>query len=327
MSRILLDTNVWRYLIDNDALDDFRIHVQKLTVVVAPAVVYEFMRMSNETVRDAALKLLTEARWTRLMPEAYSESEELKMELRRLRPHWLWPNPDLSIYKRHRFDWRRRQGGFWDRVRNQPSKESARIQELSARDSSLARAEAYEARKAAIEDGLQIKGNIRVDKWQARPSWQMSGWEGDDVEYWRLASIFPTERVFRALLHGGYNHPYAEWLGAELDFAAAIADPASFNRFWLYEANATVLKRFWIRGSFEWMMRWHKVTDGTPADIQLSTYLIEADVVFSADQNFIRFAKHSRDAAPFPMAQAQAISAGRQGISELFAFLKNLPKS
>jgi hypothetical protein len=81
-SRVLLDSNIWRSLADNCLRDELRRHSIKfgVDIQIAPAVVYEALRTKNYELRKALITVMTDARWTRLMPEAYEECQELLSE-------------------------------------------------------------------------------------------------------------------------------------------------------------------------------------------------------------------------------------------------------
>ena len=118
--KILLDSNVWRYVANQNAgaaLEEcaLRSYVQ---LVVAPALVFEARGLRDDPVRKEILKLLAQPAWTRLMPEAFLEAQEIKTAIRRLRPEWLIPNPDLTEVNALELDWRRNNGGFWSRAHN-----------------------------------------------------------------------------------------------------------------------------------------------------------------------------------------------------------------
>lgn len=254
------------------------------------------------------------------MPEAFSEAEELKAEIRRLRPEWLLSRPRLAEFNRYRYDWLRKTGGFWSRARYDADREATHVSCLDGGTLEKARDWAYCARQGTV--GLnQRNADVPLNELLAKPAQAEPGWDGDSVEYWRWASLYP----FRALLHdfvrGSTSHAYAQWLGYEVDWVAMYSDSASLNRFWLYDVRAAVLRRFWIRSAFEFLQQWHKVSNGTPCDSQLSTYLVESDFVVSADKNFIRFVERCRKEAPFPIARPYCLSSGKAGIAD---FLKHL---
>jgi hypothetical protein len=72
----------------------------------------------------------------------------------------------------------------------------------------------------------------------------------------------------------------------------------------------------------EHLQLFHKVTDGTPADAQLATYLLEADVVVSADKNFLRITDAVRPYAQFSIAKTKLVAGGESGATETLGFLQ-----
>lgn len=321
--RILFDTNVWRYIVDAGAEQEIRTLSRKngRKIVVAPSTAYETLRLPDIQLREKIIAFITDHAWIRLMPEAFSESEELKKEIRRLRPEWLRPSPQLVLYRRLRFDWTRRTGGFWSRLRTDAQKELDALGLLGDPENlERARNEAYESRR--FTSGVsQREAHVGLSKIFARPVTSFPGWRGDEVEFWRLSSQRVFKRVFDESLFYGTSSAYLDWLAGEVDVISALADPVSFNRFWLYEANIQMLPRLWLRGAFEFLQSFHKVTDGTPCDSQLATYLPEADFIVSADKNFVRFVNRCGGEGPFRIARGTLISGGALGVEELLNFL------
>src|SRR4051812_39947339 len=87
MRRVLLDSNVWRYVADHgtcSALEKTSVACG-IEIAVAPALVFEVRRLKDDATRKRILALLAHAQWTRLMPEAYLEAEEVKAIVRRFR--------------------------------------------------------------------------------------------------------------------------------------------------------------------------------------------------------------------------------------------------
>lgn len=321
--RILLDTNVWRYIVDAGATLEVRKASQRKNkqIVVAPSTVYETLRMPNSDLRKKIISFMSDKAWIRLMPEAYSECEELKSEIRRLRPEWLRHRPDLAMYKRLRFDWRRSEGGFWSRVLAMPESELAALVRLGdAKQLNQARNLSYGAREHAMTIS-QKEGCVRLDKVRGRDTVSPPGWEGDDIEFWRLTSRLIFKKLFEESAIRGLQHGYLDWLQGEVDIASVLADPVSFNRFWLYDTELEALPRFWLRGAFEFLQTWHKVTEGTPCDAQLGTYLPEADLVVSADKNFIKLVTRCHDEGPIRIAQGYCIPGGSKGVEALLALI------
>jgi predicted nucleic acid-binding protein len=84
-SDILLDTNVWRYVVDSAALPELTRLVRTCAnrIAVAPAVVCEALQTGDTEVRKKLILAMTQQEWRRLMPEAFDEAEEIKAEIRK----------------------------------------------------------------------------------------------------------------------------------------------------------------------------------------------------------------------------------------------------
>ncbi|WP_081087772.1 hypothetical protein [Burkholderia stagnalis] len=310
--RIFLDTNVWSYIADQQAEFDLgaAARASRVEVIVSPGVVDEIRRIPDAAARQRALNAVTLPQWKRLMPEAYSECAEIKAEIRRLRPEWMIPNPKTCEVNRLRYDWVRRSGGFWEHARKgvepQPTDESVRAE----REARLAREESYAIRKRLAHEAKPM-GETHLQHVAGVPEEGTPGWAGGPVEYWRMPSL----HIFRAEIEI-YASPFREWLDNEVDIWAMLATPASMNRLWLHELDPALVPRQWLRGAFEFLQSWHKVTDGTPGDSRLSTHLVEADVFVTADKNMARFSERCRSEAPFPVARSVTVPGARAGVDE-----------
>ncbi len=316
----MLDNNVWRYLLDQkaeqallEAAPRSRIHI-----IVAPSVAYESLRSPDDALRAGLLKLITHERWVRLMPEAYSESRDLLVAIKAHRPEWLRERADRRYALRLKKDWTTSPTGFWVRARRTPHEERKHLRALGS-DQALdtARAQAQERRDVLRDDAWSEK--TPLDTVFATFSTQVAGWNGDNIDAWRVTGC---ESTGEALLTPG--HPYSEWIGGEIDIARIFADRASWRRFWFYDVTREQLPRFWLRWAFEFYQSFRKITDGTPADAQLGTYLFEADHVVSADRGFIAVTDKIRSFAPTPIARTFLVKGGEEGVHTLLAFLKAL---
>ncbi len=317
--RLFLDTNVWSYVADCGAASDLARAARrsKAEIVVSPAVVDEATALPNECARKRVLALVTDPQWKRLMPESFSECVEVKKEILRLRPAWKVASPKLGEVNRLRYDWVRRSGGFWHRARAgvppQETDESLRAD----REFALAKQESYQIRQRLVS--ARPAGDTHLQHVAGLPDPGTLGWSGNPVDYWRVPSLY----FFRSELLI-YASPVREWIDAEVDVAAMMSDAASINRLWLHEIDPRNVPRQWLRGAFEFLQAWHKVTDGTPGDSRLATHLAEVDQFISADKNFVRFAERCRNEAPFRLAQGKGISGGRVGVDELLALVSAL---
>lgn len=106
---LLLDTNAWSYVAQEEALPELlRVSVKrKARLLIAPASVTEARAVKDPSRRKAVLAVMTDPRLTRLMPETFLESRDIKETLLAARPAWANPKPDASDFLRNRHYWRR----------------------------------------------------------------------------------------------------------------------------------------------------------------------------------------------------------------------------
>jgi hypothetical protein len=69
------------------------------------------------------------------------------------------------------------------------------------------------------------------------------------------------------------------------------------------------MPRHWLWWAFEFLQRHHRVTDGTPADAQFGSYLVEADLMLTADKVLVNIAERCRKDAPFTIADSRLVKA------------------
>jgi hypothetical protein len=299
--RVLLDSNIWRYFVDAGAVGRLVSAVQRSgrKLCVAPACLYEATDCGTPDLRKAILSAMTLPSWHRLMPEAFCEAEEIKSEIERCRPEWLRAKPNLKEWQALRHDWMRRYGGAWDRATNDPQL----IQSVQGPTLELARAEARD---------LKEETSAWSSKWRTLPLMSFLATDApseEPVEAWRHQGF----RVFtKALSRAG--HPYVEWLEGEVDLKLMLLDQASLRRFWLKDCQVENMPRQWLRWAFAFLQRMHKISDGTPVDSQLGTYLLDVDLFITADRILVGIAERCRAEAPFRIASARKTPGGDPGV-------------
>jgi len=303
--RILLDSNVWRYVVDNDAVSELRNAVRRSrhSLVAAPAVLLEAARTADEKLRNQLLSAIVDRAWKRLMPEVFSEAEEFKLEVRRVRPEWLRTPARLERFKRFRFDWRRSNGGLWDRIFT----DVAVLKEI-------------EEASGDLETARQLSREFREDALSWSPKWRtvplakilaslpspIPGWNGAPIEPWRVDACNVMDRVIR----NPTSHATIDWIEGEINISHLLRDPASHVKFWLHDVDLMRMPRYWLRWAFEFLQRQQRITDGTPVDAQIGTYLLEVDLMLSADKMMVAIAEKCRAEAPFTIAESRKVPGG-----------------
>lgn len=312
---ILLDTNIWRYIVDHDALGLIQQVARKSRhkIVVAPAVVYEALRTGDPRLRASMVSAMTQSCWKRLMPEAFSEAEEIKGEVERLRPEWLRMSKNMVMYRRLRYDWTRSRGGFWDRARYDTARESQRVDNPTLLEA--ARTSARASREAALSIPTKFK-DTELSAVLAIPVQPTPGWDGGPVQLWRIEAGLSFEQALTVP-----RHPYVDWLEGDVNLTMMSLQREEQTRFWFYDVDLMRMPRHWLRSAFSFQQQFHKITDGTPCDCQLGTYLAEVDLMLSADKNFVRFAERCKREAPFFVGRSVVVPGGRAAIDALITEL------
>jgi hypothetical protein len=315
--RILVDTNIWRYILDAKAAGRIlrAIEASPHEVQVAPSVLYETLRIRHAQLRKRHVDLLTDRRLTRLMPEAFAEAEELRGEISEIRPAWLRPIADFNSFNTLKKDWSRKAGGFWQRCRKSPDSERAILQRLGD-DKVIARArdQTYSARDEMLKANWKHFSNLN----EALVTFdrKMPGWRGEPVHQWRVSG---WNVVTEALTQP--RHPYRDWLAPFVDIRRPLSDPAEWLAFWLYEVRADRMPRFWIRWALEFCQRFRTPSAGSPCDVQLGTYTFDTDIIVSSDDQFIKLLNHCRPYAPANFGVGVYVQVGAPAVESVFAQL------
>jgi hypothetical protein len=316
-NRALLDTNIWRYVVDNVSQGELLRLARdgSYKIQVAPGVVYETLRIKDVALRAALIRLMVSPRFERLMPEAYSESMEILREVERVHPSWLRDNPDLQFFNRLKNDWKRKMGGFWVRCARSPAREARFLEQVEGKMIEGARAESHVARKDMISAGW--KRNPPMDKTLVSFQHPVPGWRGDKVEAWRADSLVG---LTHALVRTG--DAYRDWIAPFVDLDSGLLYSAAWVDFWLYQTDKRALPRQWMRWAHSFSQRFRKVTPGSPGDTQLFTYFIETDVVITADTALLEILEECRPYAPCPLPEGKLVPAGAHGVANLLAVLR-----
>ena len=240
--RALLATNIWRYVVDNNAQGRLLQLARDGShdVQIAPGVLYETLRLKDLSLRATLVRLMVNHRFQRLMPEASSGSMEILREIERLRPDWLRDTPHLQFFNRLRNDWTRRTGGFWVRCARSPESEARFLNHIEGEMIEGAQTQTRLARKEMIDSGW--KRNPSMDKTLAGFHHPVPGWRGEMVEAWRIDSLIG---LTYALSRQG--NPYRDWMAPFVEFDDGLLDSAAWAEFWLHLADKSALPRQWMR--------------------------------------------------------------------------------
>ena len=315
--RVLLDTNVWNYLVDHGGIEPMRkaVKVRGICLIACPAVVYECLRTSDRDRRRRLARALTRDTWSRVMPEAFSEAEDFRIEVSRVRPGWLMASPDLRQWRLERSDWL---GGFWRRVREDPHMVARHVATVGSERLERAQAETRAARAEAHSRGHTLDNFI----WDHNSTFTVPtpGWNGQDFETWRAAAL---QHWWRDLVLGE-SRTMNDWLAPWLDLDAIRQDKASWVSFWTQEADTSALPREWIRWAMASTQATRNVTTGTPGDNQLATYLLDVDVFVTTDKAFVALIEAMRPHSPSPLAETRRGPSGADAVGHVLDVLNEL---
>ena len=317
--KVLLDSNIWRYVVD--AREQGRlIHAARHSstrVQVAPAIVFEALRLRDISLRNQLIALMTNRAFDRMMPEAFSEIMEILAEIGRLRPQWLRKEPDTAFFDRSRKDWSRKTGGFWVRCADTPDLEAGYIAQSEGSTLKRAGEEIKNARKEMIE--ARWKANPPLDEIRAGLHYPLEGWNGELVEAWRLESL---NGLTYALSRPG--HPYRDWLSPFLELDTGLLKSAGWVEFWMHAADVKAVPRQWIRWGHAFAQRFRKVTAGSGGDNQLFSYLLDTDMVITADKGFVDILEACRPFSPCGLPVGRLVPGGHHGVEAMLGALEEI---
>ena len=244
--RALLDTNVWRYVVDNSSQGSLLRLASggPYDVQIAPAVLIETLCLRDAELRERLVRIMTNTRFHRLMPEAYSESMEILPEIERIRPEWLREKPDIRFFNRLKNDWTRRMGGFWVRCTRSPASEARFLDHSEGEMIEGAKAEVQRAREDMINS--EWKRSPPMDKTLASFHRPVPGWNGEMVEAWRWDSL--TSLTYGLTRRG---NAYRDWIAPFVEPDDGLLEgrfgSAAWVEFWLHLADKRAMPRQWMR--------------------------------------------------------------------------------
>ncbi|MGN7251921.1 hypothetical protein [Arthrobacter sp. SAFR-014] len=306
----MLDSNVWRYLVDADGVEQVRRAAKsRVQIVACPAVAFEALRGNDAVVRRKLAKAMTEGAWTRLMPEAYTEAAELHQAISKHRPDWLLPSPDMRQWYRLQSDWKH---GWWQRARHDVAGEAERINSLDHGRLQAARAASEFLRQDALTNGVTFE-KINFDQ---RVSFQVprDGWDGLPFDAWRAEGMF---NWWEELFPRRHSSAYFEWMTPRLKVDLIATQRAEWVTFWTRDASVNDLPRQWIRWALNYAQRTRKTTPGTAVDNQIGVYMADCDYFVTSDKALIDCIDKIRDVSPVPLASCRRLPGGPGAVPAL----------
>lgn len=295
--RVLLDSNVWRAIVDEEGVEMLRRSARSagVQIVAAPAVTYEALRTGDRDLRWKLVKALTRGEWVHPMTEAFQEAEEVRKAIHHYHPEWMRVAPDLNQWYRLRADWL----GAWRlRARRNPDMESHYISALEGDKLDVGRAQAQEYREFLSDAGVRFE-KLSFTETLAEVALGMPGYDGQPFDAWRKDPIL----IWRDALRAGAADAYSQWLSPWIDGERVLQEPSAWARFWMREIQIGDVPLQWVRWAFQHAQGTRKTTAGTPVDNQISVYLVDCEHFVSKDKAFIGCVRAVRDVGLVPLAK------------------------
>ena len=287
--------------------------MRTIDIVIAPAVVYEMLRTRDPGLRKRLIEAVTLGAWKKLRTEIYHECRDVRKMLETRRPEWMVAEPDLALYYKLKADWSP-SGGFCRRVRREPGAEARRV----ADEAGLERARKDAKYRRGVMGEIHFD-QMRLSGWAGRPNERLPGWDGTDVDWWRLDS---QARWWEHLI-AHPDQPVLDWLGPFVDVSVIARSFESWNHLWLHEVTIAELPREWLRWAVMVLQSVRRVTPGTPGDNQIALYAYEADLLLSADAGFVDIINRAGESPPQRLAPARVILTGIDPVQQIDDIVKS----
>ncbi|MFC4586013.1 hypothetical protein [Sphaerisporangium corydalis] len=323
--RVLLDTNVWSRLIDKGAGEDFYRYAKNanLDVLIAPATLMELLASPNPESRRMRVRVVCRSRWTRLPTEAESEANEVVSEIRRLRPAWLRPKPDLYRLAHLHELW---QNVKWREAR---AAEPYLIEEATAgmdayvrRMMILSQREQKRLREGTdyltyptdiskrLSEPVEVVPDRNPEKRMIALGWR----RGTSCQGWRVQLAMVIDHaLFGAGAHPG--EPFADWIGIYVDLHKLRMQRRDLGSMLLYEVEPSAMKRNWLRWAVDFTQPAMRIGSGNPGDNQLSAYLFDADIFITADKRFAQILRELRPVSPVTFAMPKYLNPSAEDLT------------
>ena len=317
-TRFLLDTNIWRYIIDHEK-ENSLVHLassQNLLIQISPATVNETLRLGDIRLMKKIVRLQTKPCFTRLLPEVVLNSRDIINEIQRLHPEWIRKEPDNLVLRKWLNFWNFK---WWERVRKSPSAEAKHLRQVEKGLVSRLRNQAVQKRNSVKNSSLR-HNNLPMDKWQVLVPRPLPGWERNlSVEAWRLEVLTSLTNSILSFQNGMY--PLLE---AIVDLSDGLLTSRKWDFFWLYEVERSNLAGVWLEWSHEFSSAFRKTTPGTPGDTQLFNYLSQTDVLVTADKGILSILEEVRPYSPVPLPKPFKVTASKEGVELLLNHLSKV---
>jgi hypothetical protein len=314
--RVILDTNIWTYLVKQQEVERFENLEDQLglVVVVPPSILIEVARATDPALRSQLVQAVTSRGKHRIHPptEAKRLADELVSELRRLRPAWVWRTTETSAIARLEKHWTK---GVWQWAAQDPVGfgEACLASEMETADAAVLEVQ-RENKAAALATGFRL---VESEPWTDlvdQPAAEKLGWDGKRFHLWRFTAADLWWRVIVNHSSGAAGHSsLRDWLEPWLKRDAVREDREGWNRLWYSEAEASRMPRTWITEVLLAVQLQQKIGSGNPRDVQHAAYLFDADILLTADRRYATALGDVRRWTPADFAAVQLVPGEQSG--------------
>lgn len=280
--RLYFDTNVYHFICQVGERDEVRDFLREAghAVGASDTILHEMYANPDGHQRRAEIKTLTAVASTYCKkPQSWHHAREVRLEIARLRPHWLRSVPLGSREKR----FLRGHAELWQAARD-GGKRPADIDYGTFRpvfESGRDKSRRYQ--KAMRSDRLDGQGKHVVAKGnrerkQATTEADLS----DPHVFWRQECLAVW---YNAVAYGEpATRDYADWLKPHLRDGAF--DDESYQDFWIGEVEAERVPKNRLTSLVSFYQMAHKITSGNSQDQNHASYVLDVDAFLTADRAF-----------------------------------------
>jgi len=238
LTRVILDTNIWSSIGDEEATAHFDqlMKSRNLQVVVSPSTLMEVALLPVPEARQRIIRALGTGPRMRLCTEAEAEAEcrEVSLEVRRARPHWMRRMPDTAKV------WAL--NNYWTKkVWREALQDSQRIYDYQMKYKERMHEYLLDRQRVRRASFIETDFKIRpLTALQATPDPDvpesyLAGWSGEPVEIWRIMLrdyywFQLTALAGRALLTKE-DTTAADWVGSYVNLVKLRESREDFTNF------------------------------------------------------------------------------------------------
>ncbi len=286
------DSNVYGYIQRTGTARKVRsfLNAAHVRVWASDANLFEALRIDDEIERVARMKVIRGVAAEKLtVQRAYVEARQLLAEIRRCRPQWLSPNPDLRTAARFRREFAR----AWTTLREDPAYRPATAYGKYSRT-------VRHGVGAAMAQQKQMRGfKLRTDQVKQHNQLQLTPAFDDlqavidqmsfDEAWCRTSAAFTW---LQALNGDPSLRDLADYL---VPYLTHIATTIEWLTFWLTEIDLRTVPYSQIASRVAWAQPSRPVTAGNTGDVEHATYFLDYDHFLTGDRDFHRTLKGITD--------------------------------